>query len=94
MNVTIQGTAGAINLPDDFPEKPTEYQVDELMRALSDVLGERWGAVKISGYWIIGRTEDGWKPVYGHNVGEQTRKFVKALANATGRAVVSTVPIK
>lgn len=97
MKVSIRGSAGAIHLPADFPTKPDELEVDRLMRALSEVLDEGWGAVKISGYWLIGRTdvnEQGWQPTYGHRPGEQSRKFVNALAIGTGRAVVSIVPAR
>ena len=90
--ITLHPVSGAINLPDDFPVRPTTAQVDALMRKLSGVLGRPLGALRVSGFWIIGENPAGtWKPVYGHELGQQTRKFTNALAGATGRVVVATV---
>jgi len=74
-----------------------EIHADVIMRQISEQTGDKWGAVKLSGAWIISCVPAGsdktWIPVYGHR-GENTRKFSIALANATGKAVVQTVPMR
>lgn len=92
IEVKVNGK-GAIEI-DGLNARPGVFDADEVTRQLSDALGEKWGAVKLGGIWIIGRTENGWNPIFGHMPGQQTRKFVTALANATGRAVVQSVPLK
>jgi len=95
----LNGTGRQVIELTGFPAKPTEVQADELMRLLTAELGRgRWGAVKLSGYWVISNVPDGvdemWRPVFGHEPGQQTRAFDKAVANATGLAVVRTVPLR
>jgi hypothetical protein len=70
--------------------------IDEIMRQISEQLGEgrRFGAVRLSGYWVIGETggapSHSWTPVYGHEAGQQTRRFSTALSAAFNRPVSTT----
>lgn len=75
---------------------------DDLMCQISEQLGQRYGAVKLSGYWVVGTYDPDptgklpygiWCPLYGHLAGQQTRKFSKALCNALNRPVVSQIPV-
>lgn len=76
-----------------------EIHADVIMRQISEQTGDKWGAVKLSGAWIISCVPAGsentksWNPVYGHR-GENTRKFTMALGRAMNLAIVQDVPFK
>jgi hypothetical protein len=91
--VSQNGKVTAIEIG-QFPKKPKTTEVDALMREISEALGWKLGAIKLSGYWIIGDTTHTWSPLYGHQAGQQTRLFTKALANALHVAIVTEVPFK
>jgi hypothetical protein len=75
----------------------SEIHADVIMRQISEQTGDKWGAVKLSGAWIISCVPAGsdstWNPVYGHR-GENTRKFTIALGRAMNKAIVQSVPFK
>lgn len=63
------------------------------MAMVSEKLGQKWEAAKISGYWLIYR--DGELLCGRQELGQKAYKsFTKVLADCTGWAVVSTVPFK
>jgi hypothetical protein len=93
IKVTIN-TLGSIEIQGLARKQPSHVEADQVMRQLSTALGEGWGTVKLSGIWLVGRTDGEyapWTPIWGHLPGQQSRSFDKVLANATGRAVVTTV---
>ncbi len=98
MKVTVSDRA--INIDMDPDAKGTHWSIiDHIMERISEQTGDKWGAVKLSGYWVISRIrpEDGnikWRPVFGGHEQPRARKFTKALAEATGRAVVTLIPFK
>ena len=97
MKVTVSDTSITIDMDPDA--KGTHWSIiDHIMDRVSEQLGGKWGAVKLSGYWVIShvRPEDGdikWRPVFGGHGQPRSRKFSKALANAVQRAVVTSVEI-
>ena len=98
MKITVTDTS--INIDMDPDAKGTHWSIiDHIMDQISAQIGDKWGAVKLSGYWVISqvRPEDGdtkWRPVFGGHEQPTARKFTKALATATQRAVVTVVPFK
>lgn len=98
MKVTVNDRA--INIDMDPDAKGTHWSViEDIMKQISAQTEDTWGAVKLSGWWVISqvRPEDGdikWRPVFGGHEQPRARKFTKALAEATGRTVVTLVPMK
>lgn len=96
-NMDVKISERSINFSGEIDKiKPfSEIHADVIMRKISKQTGDRWGAVKLSGYWVISCVPAGddrvWLPVYGHQ-GERTRLFSRALANASQKAVVQTIP--
>lgn len=84
-------TNGTIAVDGDI-SKATVTEIDDIMRQISELLGRKLLAGKLSGYWLI-RDANAQVPLYGHR-GERTRKFDRALAGALGVAVSSYVPFK
>lgn len=94
MNLTIN-THGNICI-DGNADKATLLEIDDIMKQLSYLLGGKWSAIKLSGYWVIShvRLEDGdvpWRPVFGGHNQPTARKFTKALSSATQRGVSTLV---
>ncbi|OLF13493.1 hypothetical protein [Actinophytocola xanthii] len=75
----------------DLPPNPSIAQVDEVMRVVSEHFGQRWYAVKLSGWWRIICKEAAVE--WGAAPGQRTRDFTRALAEATKMPVVRFVPI-
>lgn len=67
---------------------------DAIIRDLAEQLGRSIGIVKVQGYWVLGDTTDGaWRPIYGHQPGQQTRSFEKVLREGLQITTVRTVPL-
>jgi len=89
MKVTV--SKQAIKIDGDPDAKGTHITViDDIMRQISEQLGEKWVAGKLGGYWVIKVNDRG---VFGGHAQPSGRKFSKVLANATQRAVVTSVEI-
>ncbi len=76
-------------------DKLSEVQIEPITAAISEAIDRKIGAVKMSGYWLIGdlTPEGAWQsPIYGHR-GERTRKFTKALAGALNMAIAVFTPL-
>jgi hypothetical protein len=87
-------TDTVIELEESFPHKVRrEAETWALMEEISDALGVRWGAVKLGGYWIIGRSDPDWSPVFGGHEQPYSRVFEKALTTALNRAIVQDIPL-
>ena len=76
------------------PKSPNPAQLDEVMRQVSKSLGEKWTAVKMSGYWLFYQGEGTSDLVL------QSRKtFLNALSEAVNSrsdesiTIVNTVPL-
>lgn len=84
----IKVTTRTIELPTNTPRNPSVIQADAIMAAITSSLndGTRYGAVKLSGYWVIGKFTPSWSRISPEPLG---RSFAKALANAFGRDVVT-----
>jgi len=74
--------------------RPGEVEADQIMKLVSEALGRRLEAFKLSGAWFI------WDDVSRTMIaGDQARgqrrraSFAQALADATGRAVVQSVSL-
>lgn len=100
MKIKIDDKTGTIELGNDVPLRPTDVQAGRIMREISAIRGEGIGAVKLSGYWTIGRFNyeahdagkgGDWRPIYGHRPGQQRKSFDRALSDALGVDVVRTV---
>jgi len=97
MKVTVSEQAIQIDMDPDA--KGTHWSIiDHIMDRVGEQLGGKWGAVKLSGYWVIShvRPEDGdikWRPVFGGHGQPTARKFTKALATATQRHVIVLMEI-
>lgn len=82
----------AINIDMDPDAKGTHITViDDIMRQISEQTGDKWVAGRLSGYWVISVNGRG---VFGGHAQPSGRKFTNALANATGRTIVTLVPLK
>jgi len=97
MKVTV--TDIAINIAGNPDAKGTHWSViEDIMKKISEQTGDKWGAIRLSGYWVIShvRSEDGdikWRPVFGGHEQPTARKFTKALATATQRHVIVLMEI-
>ena len=70
------------------PKNPSITEVDQAMAQVRTQLGGGWGAVKLSGIWVVWATRG--TPLSGDRSKGQPlrRSFVQALADATGHDVV------
>lgn len=72
-------------------DRISEAQLDQaqIMEQVSELLGDDLGAVKLGGYWILGRRSatSSWTPVFGGHEQPASRKLIIALATATQRPV-------
>lgn len=93
MKVTV--TDAVITIDGDADKARFPGETDDIMAQISEALGHRVGAVKLSGYWVIGSMDNPLLQLYpGHPHPTPTRKFTKALAEALSRTVVTKIPFK
>jgi hypothetical protein len=93
LNFTQSGEILSIDLT-DIPKNPTNAQAELTLKLLSDALGTRFGAVKVSGYWILGTMVPRWRPVFGHEPGNGIKSFDKLIREYFQIATVRIVPLK
>lgn len=71
----------------DFPEKPTQEQVDCVMMRVSYQLGGTWTAARHRNLWHIYRDDKLFSC-------PPRRRFDVALGQATGCAIVAQAPVR
>lgn len=76
-------TQRIVTLSSPIPAKPTVTQVDEIMRAASEQLGETWHAVRLSGCWVFQR--QGTAGIVSR------RRFEAAMADSLGATIVTEI---
>jgi hypothetical protein len=81
-------TTRTINLG-DAPVRPTNAQLDDIMRSVSEQLGETWSCVRFSGYWLFYQG----KPSQVAPCLKSRRQFAAALSQATGCGVVQSIKL-
>lgn len=86
INITVTETTVTIA---GMSTRPSVTEVDAVVNKLGEALSRSLGAIKMSGYWVIGDTssDDGWSPLFGHEPGTQVRSLAKALTGALDRRV-------
>lgn len=90
MSITVSYSDSTIEIT-GVTANPSEAKAHEIMSAVSNALGQSLGVMKMSGIWVIAdTTSHGWKPLFGHKAGDQTRKFADALGRALNKTVTLT----
>lgn len=74
----------------DLPKRPGPAELDAIMCQVSDQLGEKWTAVRMSGYWLIYHWVNGKLTPTLH---QSRKQFINALSDATERTIINDVPL-